>query len=140
MLYIIQKFAQTLLQKELLVTPNYGKGVILLNSVLNTTKKLLGLDADDDSFDSDICIGINSAILTLSQLGLEGTEGFIVTSDEQEWSDYLNDNKLLPMVQQYIHLKTKMSFDPPQNSIVCENLKQIITELEWRIRMVSENK
>ena len=129
-----------LLLKELLVTPNYGKGVILLNSVLNTTKKLLGLDADDDSFDSDICIGINSAILTLSQLGLEGNEGFIVADDTQEWSDYLNDNKLLPMVQQYIHLKTKMSFDPPQNSIVCENLKQIITELEWRIRMVSENK
>ena len=129
-----------LLLKELLATPNYGKGVILLNSVLNTTKKLLGLDADDDSFDSDICIGINSAILTLSQLGLEGNEGFIVTDDTQEWSDYLNDNKLLPMVQQYIHLKTKMSFDPPQNSIVCENLKQIITELEWRIRMVSENK
>ena len=127
-----------LLLKELLVTPNYGKGVILLNSVLNTTKKLLGLDADDDSFDSDICIGINSAILTLSQLGLEGNEGFIVTDNTQEWSDYLNDNKLLPMVQQYIHLKTKMSFDPPQNSIVCENLKQIITELEWRIRMVSE--
>lgn len=127
-----------LLLKELLATPNYGKGVILLNSVLNTTKKLLGLDADDDSFDSDICIGINSAILTLSQLGLEGKEGFIVTDDTQEWSDYLNDNKLLPMVQQYIHLKTKMSFDPPQNSFVCENLKQIITELEWRIRMVSE--
>ena len=129
-----------LLLKELLVTPNYGKGVILLNSVLNTTKKLLGLDADDDSFDSDICIGINSAILILSQLGLEGKEGFIVTNEEQKWSDYLDDNNLLPMVQQYIHLKTKMSFDPPQNSIVCENLKQIITELEWRIRMVSENK
>ena len=129
-----------LLLKELLVTPNYGKGVIYLNSVLNTIKKLLGLDAEDDSFDSDICIGINSAILTLSQLGLEGNEGFIVTDDTQEWSDYLNDNKLLPMVQQYIHLKTKMSFDPPQNSIVCENLKQIITELEWRIRMASENK
>ena len=109
-----------------------------MNSVLNTTKKLLGLDADDYSFDSDICIGINSAILTLSQLGLEGKEGFIVTDDTQEWSDYLNDNKLLPMVQQYIHLKTKMSFDPPQNSFVCENLKQIITELEWRIRMASE--
>ena len=109
-----------------------------MDSVLNTIKKLLGLDADDDSFDSDICIGINSAILTLSQLGLEGKEGFIVTSDEQEWSDYLDDNSLLPMVQQYIHLKTKMSFDPPQNSIVGENLKQILTELEWRIRMVSE--
>ena len=122
------------------MTPNYGKEVILLNSVLNTTKKLLGLDADDDSFDSDICIGINSAILILSQLGLEGKEGFIVTNEEQKWSDYLDDNNLLPMVQQYIHLKTKMSFDPPQNSIVCENLKQIITELEWRIRMVSENK
>ena len=140
MLYIIQKFVQTSLLKELLVTQNYGKEVIYLDSVLNTIKKLLGIDADDDSFDSDICIGINSAILTLSQLGLEGKEGFIVTSDEQEWSDYLNDNKILPMVQQYIHLKTKMSFDPPQNSIVGENLKQIITELEWRIRMVSENK
>ena len=122
------------------MTQNYGKEVIYLDSVLNTIKKLLGIDADDDSFDSDICIGINSAILTLSQLGLEGKEGFIVTSDEQEWSDYLNDNKLLPMVQQYIHLKTRMSFDPPQSSIVGESLKQIIAELEWRIRLASESK
>lgn len=109
-----------------------------MDSVLNTTKKLLGLDDDDDSFDTDICIGINSAILTLSQLGLDGKEGFMVINDEQEWSDYLDDNSLLPMVQQYIYLKTKMSFDPPQSSIVGENLKAIITELEWRIRMVSE--
>ena len=111
-----------------------------MDSVLNTTKKLLGIDSDDDSFDSDICVGINSAILTLGQLGLEGKAGFMVINDEQKWSDYLDDNALLPMVQQYIHLKTRMSFDPPQNSVVCDNLKQIIAELEWRIRFASENK
>lgn len=119
---------------------NYGKEVIYLDSVLTTTKKLLGIDADDDSFDSDICVGINSAIITLSQLGLEGKAGFIVVNDEQKWSDYLDDNTLLPMVQQYIHLKTRMSFDPPQSSIVGESLKQIIAELEWRIRLASESK
>lgn len=111
-----------------------------MDSVLNTTKKLLGIDADDDSFDSDICVGINSAILTLSQLGLEGKAGFMVINDEQKWSDYLDDNALLPMVQQHIYLKTKMAFDPPQNSIVGDSLKQIIAELEWRIRLASENK
>ena len=37
--------------------------MIYLDSVLTTTKKLLGIDADDDSFDSDICVGINSAII-----------------------------------------------------------------------------
>ena len=111
-----------------------------MDSVLTTTKKLLGIDADDDSFDSDICVGINSAIITLSQLGLEGKAGFIVVNKEQKWSDYLDDNTLLPMVQQYIHLKTRMSFDPPQSSIVGESLKQIIAELEWRIRLASESK
>ena len=119
---------------------NYGKEVIYLDSVLTTTKKLLGIDADDDSFDSDICVGINSSIITLSQLGLEGKAGFIVVNEEQKWSDYLDDNTLLPMVQQYIHLKTRMSFDPPQSSIVGESLKQIIAELEWRIRLASESK
>ena len=111
-----------------------------MDSVLTTTKKLLGIDADDDSFDSDICVGINSAIITLSQLGLEGKAGFIVVNEEQKWSDYLDDNTLLPMVQQYIHLKTRMSFDPPQSSIVGESFKQIISELEWRIRLASESK
>ena len=81
-----------------------------MDSVLTTTKKLLGIDADDDSFDSDICVGINSAIITLSQLGLEGKYGFIVVNEEQKWSDYLDDDTLLPMVQQYYSILSSFGF------------------------------
>ena len=41
-----------------------------MDSILNTIKKLLGIDADDDSFDVDITIGINAAIFNLSQMGV----------------------------------------------------------------------
>ena len=39
-------------------------------SILNTIKKMLGLDANYTTFDTDIIVHINSALMTLTQLGV----------------------------------------------------------------------
>lgn len=45
-------------------------------SILTTIKKLLGLDADDTSFDMDVIVHINAFLMNLSQIGVGPSGGF----------------------------------------------------------------
>lgn len=106
------------------------------HSVLDDIKKLLGIDSEDDSFDIDISIMINSAILALSQIGIGPKEGYTVTSKEDKWSDYLeNTTTDVNNVKNYIYLKTRLIFDPPSNSTVIESFNKNLQELEWRMML-----
>ena len=110
-----------------------------MDSILNTIKKLLGIDADDDSFDVDITIGINAAIFNLSQMGVGPNNSFILTSVDQKWSDYMGTNVVnLESIKKYLYLKTKMVFDPPTNSTVIESINNTLKEIEWRMMLAVE--
>ena len=110
-----------------------------MDSILNTIKKLLGIDADDDSFDVDITIGINAAIFSLSQMGIGPANGFIVKSTADNWTDYIVDNTInLEGVKNYIYLKTKLTFDPPTISTVIESINNTLKEIEWRMMLAVE--
>lgn len=103
-----------------------------MDTILSSIKKLLGLIEDYDQFDVDILIYINSAISSLTQIGVGPTEGFIVDS-MTTWSDYLGNNSKLELVKTYIYLKTKLLFDPPMSSSVTEIINTQLKEYEWRI-------
>lgn len=107
------------------------------NSILITIKKLLGVEPDDTSFDQDIIIGINTSIVTLAQLGV-GEEGeFAVFGEEETWEDYLGEmiNKLA-LIKSFIHIKTKMLFDPPQSSVLLSAYEKQLDELQFRISVI----
>lgn len=110
------------------------------NSILTSVKKLLGIAADYDEFDTDIIIHINSVFVTLQQLGVGPDEGFSISDSSTTWSDYLSDNKLLNNVISYIGLKVKMLFDPPTNSSILSSYERTIQELEWRINVMVDPK
>lgn len=110
-----------------------------MESIVNTTKKSLGIDPSDDSFDSDIILNINTIIFSLSQMGIGTSNGFIVTTIEDKWTDYLTDVTMnLEAVKTYIYLKTKLLFDPPTNSTVIENINATLKELEFRMMLAVE--
>lgn len=67
----------------------------LPNSILDDTKKLLGISPDDQSFDTDVMIHINSTFSILHQLGVGPADGFEITSKNQLWADFLGTNKLV---------------------------------------------
>ena len=46
---------------------------------------------------------------------------------------YLMDIEDLEDVKTYIYLKVKIIFDPPTNSAVLQNYKELIKEYEWRL-------
>lgn len=107
-------------------------------SILNDIKKILGLPVDDESFDADVLMHINSTISTLHQLGIGPDEGFSVEDASPTWADYLNDDKRFNHVKTYIYLKVRYLFDPPTTSFHLNAMKEQIEELEWRINAVRE--
>ena len=103
-------------------------------SILDSIKKMLGIDDEDPNFDTDIIININSALMILNQLGIGPTSSFYVTDNSEIWSDFLgtriND---LNSVKTYVFLKVRLVFDPPTNSFLVTSIDNQIKELEWRL-------
>lgn len=107
-------------------------------SILDSVKKVLGVGDDDTAFDFDIIIGINSALLELSQLGIGSDTGFVISDNTTLWSQYVTDLSLLGMVKQYICMVTRMSFDPPATSFGIDAVKSQIDKLTFRLNVAAE--
>lgn len=109
-------------------------------SILDSIKKMLGIDASYTIFDQDIIMHINTVFMILNQLGVGPFEGFSIEDNKKIWKDYLDDNTKLESVKSYIYLKVKLLFDPPLSTAVIEAIKQQINELEWRLNVEAESK
>lgn len=110
-----------------------------MDSILDTIKKLLGIDPDDINFDTDIKVHINSSILSLSQMGIGPPNGFIVQSKDDLWNEFIGSSTInLEGVKSYMYLKTKLLFDPPQNSTTIDAFNKSISELEFRMMLAVE--
>lgn len=108
------------------------------NSILQSTKKNLGLAENYTVFDEDVIMHINSVFSTLNQLGIGPLEGFAITDDTSVWEDFLTDVRL-NSVKSYVYLRVKLLFDPPTTSFVLEALKEQIKELEWRMHVYRDS-
>ena len=104
-----------------------------MDSILDSVKKLLGISLDDDSFDADIMININSAIFTLRELGVLD-HPYNVSSKENTYDEmFEDDTEKISAVKLYFYHKTRLGFDPPSSSAVLECLKKMVEEDEFRL-------
>ena len=103
-------------------------------SILKSTKKILGVDPADTSFDLDIITHINSEFSTLTDLGIGPEEGFVIEDDTAEWESYLADDQVkLSKVKTCIYLRTRLLFDPPVQGYLLDAVKEQLREAEWRL-------
>lgn len=107
-------------------------------SILKTIKKMLGPGETYDHFDTDIITHINTALMTLAQLGIGPKEGFYIEDNDQYWEDFLDDPTQFRAVKTYIYLKVKLVFDPPQGTGLIEAMERQVKELEWRLNVAAE--
>ena len=108
-----------------------------MDSILNTIKRMLGLAEDYDAFDVDIIVGINSAFMTLTQLGVGPSTGFSISDDKPEWKDFA-DPVRYSAAKTYIYQKVRLGFDNITSSSVIESLQRSNLELEWRLNLLAE--
>lgn len=103
------------------------------DSVLSSTKQMLGISPEDTSFDVNVIMSINTALTILMDLGLTEVEDQIVTSDKMTWDELLGGRTDIEYVKTYIYQKVKMIFDPPTSTAAIDAMQRSISELEWRI-------
>lgn len=110
-----------------------------MDSILNSIKKLIGMDPEYTQFDTDLIIYINSMFAILKQVGVGPENGFSISDDSATWDKYLPDyDKNFEFVKTYIQQRVKLVFDPPLTSSVLDAMKETIKELEWRLNIAGE--
>lgn len=118
------------------------------NSILISTKKVLGIAEDYTAFDLDIITHINTAFSTLTQLGVGPPNGFMIEDETAQWADFITDvpgvyettseDLQLNSVRTYVFLRVRQLFDPPQTSYLITATEKQIEELEWRLNVHRE--
>lgn len=109
------------------------------NSILNSIKKSIGIMPECTSFDDSLIMHINSVFMILSQVGVGPPKGFIINDATAEWSDFVSPtDENYESVKSYIAMKVRLLFDPPSSSTHMECIKQLISELEWRLNFEYE--
>ena len=108
------------------------------DSILDTVKKMLGVDLVDDSFDMELIIFINDVFSKLNQLAVGPTTTYVIDDRLDKWTDFLLDRADLNMVRTYMYLQVRITFDPPTNPSLLENMMKRIQEYEWRLNVQAE--
>jgi hypothetical protein len=109
-------------------------------SILNSTKKILGLMTADTSFDLDVITHINTAFSTLYQLGVGPSTGFAIEDATPEWDDFIDgDISIVNACKTYVYLRVRLLFDPPPTSFAIQSMKEQLQECEWRISVLREH-
>lgn len=107
-------------------------------SILNSTKKILGVGEADTSFDVDITFHINSVLSVLNQVGIGPSDGYMIEDDTATWDAFIGTDPRLNLVKTYLYLKVRLLFDPPSTSYAIDAMKKQIAEFEWRLNVMRE--
>lgn len=112
-------------------------------SILGTIAKMVYGDQNDDYFDPDLIVHINTALAILFRIGvgMDRKSPFMITGTSETWGDLLGDEyDDLQSAITLVYLKVKLVFDPPTASIVFESMKTMADELESTINYACEQK
>lgn len=111
------------------------------DTILGSVKNILGIPSDQDPFDQELILHINSVLFTLRQLGVVSNEGFELETGEETWNHFFAATGYTKAdVAAYIGYKVRIAFDPPTNQSLLSSYKEMISELEWRLNSMREEK
>ena len=109
-----------------------------MDSILDSIKKLLGIQPEYMAFDQDLIIHINTVLVILNQLNVGPPEGFLIYDGTESWDDYIVKEQI-SMVKSYIYLRVRLLFDPPGSGILVDSINRMISELEWRLYLEGDS-
>ena len=108
-------------------------------TILSSVKKVCNVAEDDTSFDTDLILYTNSALMTIMQEWHGMDHAFRVVDGTETWEDLLGEDTDYEGVKELVGLKVRVVFDPPSNSSVMQAIKEEIQNLEWRCYIWKDN-
>lgn len=109
------------------------------DSILDTTKLLLGVETDDDSYDVELIAHINSIFFVLQQIGVGPIAGFTITDNTAVWGSFIGED-MVDGVRSYMGMRVKLLFDTPATGPLTTALENQVAQMEWRLNMQMEVK
>ncbi len=103
------------------------------DSILESVKRINNISPEDKSFDAELIMYTNSALMTIFQEWHGEDHAIRIEDGTETWDDLLNEDTDYDAVKQLVGLKVKLTFDPPTNSTVMQAIKDEIANLEWRL-------
>lgn len=110
----------------------------IYESILDSIKKMIGVDKDYGAFDVDLIIAINGVFTILNQLGVGPEKEFSITGPDETWLDFFGVTDAISLVKPYMYLKVKLIFDPPSTGVLHEAMERQISEFEWRLAIQAD--
>lgn len=104
-------------------------------TILGTTKQLLGIHETMDAFDESIRMNLNIVFMILNDLGVGPAIPFSLKTGKESWSEFTDDAVLAEQLKTYVYLRVRMMFDPPSTSFVIDAINKQIQEIEWRLNV-----
>lgn len=108
-----------------------------MEKILASIKSMLGVEQSIDAFDNELIMHINAAISELTQGGVGPQNGFTVTTSST-WSEFSDKVTVVSPSREYVFCKTKLIWDPPTNSFICDALSKRAEECYWRAYIESD--
>ena len=107
-----------------------------MDSILNSTKKLIGIMPEYEHFDADLVMHINNVFVILNQMGVGPEIPFSIEDESATWDQFTDDPKVLGLVKSYMGKKVRLMFDTSgTSSSVISALQEQIKEDEWRLNV-----
>lgn len=109
-------------------------------SILDSVKKVIGMDPSYTAFDIDIIMHINTQFSKLYNLGVgPKNAAFEIEDKNAKWSDFLQGKTNINMAKTYVCMAVRLIFDPPPTSFGIEAVKTEIQEMGWRLNVLDDN-
>lgn len=109
------------------------------SSILDSIKKVLGIDSEYTVYDEDVMMHANSAFATLQQLHVGPETAFYLESKDQKWNSVITSPEF-NMIKTYVYQYVRLRFDPPDKGYELSAIQDTIKELEWRLNVLGERK
>lgn len=106
-----------------------------MDSILKTIRDRVTGSVDDKDFDNDLIMHINAAFSDLCDLGVGPAEGFEITDESEEWTEFITDKTTLNSVEEFVYLSVKLAFDPPTQAALLASMERRYSKLEWRLNV-----
>ena len=101
--------------------------------ILDSVKTICNVALDDTSFDNDLILYTNSALMVVMQEWHGMDHAFRLQDGTETWAQLLGEDTDYEGVKELVGLKVRLTFDPPSSQTVMQAIQDQIRDLEWRL-------
>ena len=101
--------------------------------ILDSVKTICNVALDDTSFDNDLILYTNTALMVVMQEWHGMDHAFRVENGTETWQQLLGEDTDYEGVKELVGLKVRMMFDTPTSGSVMQAMQDQIRNLEWRL-------